>query len=52
LILPADEVFGTYRPAATEKQMDYVAGLVRRKGWSGKDRDAEINKVLGYVRSY
>jgi hypothetical protein len=39
-------------PPATEKQMDYVAGLVRRKGWSETDRDAEINKLLGYVRSY
>jgi hypothetical protein len=39
-------------PPATERQIAYVAGLVRRKGWSEKERDAEINKVLGYVRSY
>jgi hypothetical protein len=37
---------------ATERQMAYVDGLVRRKGWSEKERDAEINKVLGYERSY
>jgi hypothetical protein len=39
-------------PAATERQMSYLKALVQRKGWSEKERDADILKTLGYARTY
>jgi hypothetical protein len=37
---------------ATERQMNFLGLLIRRRGWGEAERDAQIEQVLGYKRVY
>ena len=37
---------------ATGSQMNFLASLIKRRGWSDAERDSQIGKILGYPRIY
>lgn len=39
-------------PPATPAQMSYLSDFVKKRGWTVTERDAQIQKILGYPRPY
>ena len=49
---PAKPVPGANDPPATADQMSYLSKLIKKRGWADDERDAQIEKILGYPRPY